>query len=136
MTPDSNIYQSRDFLNKLAAFLQPLLGSHGFRFESEYEAISSGGPFANGYFIHEQIRIGLIYRQDRLGCVIYEGKGRNLTHGEMFKALGKEKEQKLLYDANRFSSYTHSESGVYMALWSDLETVILPFLEHTPAEGI
>ena len=67
METNSNEIESLKKLNSLVAYLSSTLNSYGFR----YEAGQSGhghGEFANGFFVHEKIKIGLIYRQSRLGC--------------------------------------------------------------------
>ena len=136
MKTSPDISESLNNLNLLIEYLNPSLSKHGLKYEAELNGFSSGGQFANGFFIHDKIKIGLIYRQGKLGSVNYEGKERNLSHDDMFIALGKEAEKKLFYNKDQFYSYTLTDEDVNKALLLDLENVIIPYIENTSIQDI
>jgi hypothetical protein len=134
LTDQSN--NSLTNLNVLVEYLKPTLTRHGFRYEQGQNSCSSGGQFANGFFVNNKIRIGLIYRQNRLGLVNYESSVTNISHDMFCKALNKQSEQQLEYDSNGFSSYTLNHTETSKALLADLEEIILPYLDHATLDDI
>jgi len=126
-------------LNKLVDYLKPHLTKYGFVYDPSSKGYASAGEFANGFFVSSKIKIGLIFRGDRLGSVNYEGSKTNISHNMLFKALGKQSEQLLLYhDKDPFTSFSHSanNASVENALLADLENIVLPYLEKTSLEDI
>jgi hypothetical protein len=122
---------SRRFLEAGVAKLQPLLTSLGFESGSD-GGVSSGGPFATGYFRRGKLEIGLIVRNgDQLGCPNYsEGRGY-ASHTDMFWALGRAGEARLIPGDSL--SYKASDGGdPFDALFADFEQVILPALQESP----
>ncbi len=141
MTSQNNA--ERLFLDKGIAKLQPLLTAHGFEWDSGVQAISSGGPFANGFFRKGKLEIGLVVRDKKhLGCPSYsEGYGY-AGHEDLFWALGHEGEMRLVHDyVEGKPSYAQSlhykakDGGdPFDAFLFDLEQVILPALKASQTE--
>jgi hypothetical protein len=122
----------RLFLEAGVAKLKPLFTSHGFEYSSGDQAVSSGGPFATGFFRRDKLEIGLIVRDgNRLGCPNYsEGHGY-ASHGDVFWALGRAGEARLV--PADFLFYKARDGGdSFDALQQDFEQVILPALQHSP----
>jgi len=131
--------ESQRNLNKLVDYLKPHLSKYGFSYQPGLTSYASAGPFANGFFVSSKIKIGLIFRGRRFGSVNYEGAETNISHDMMFKALGKQTEQLLLYHGqDPFTSFSHSANNesAESALLADLENTILPYLEKTSLEDI
>ena len=123
----------RLFLEAGVAKLQPLLAAHGFEYESGEQSVSSGGPFATGFFRREKLEIGLVVRdRNSLGCPNYsEGHGY-VGHANLFWELGRAGEMKLVPDD--FLSYKSKDGGdSFDALLADFEEVILPALKESQA---
>ena len=123
---------SGGFLEAGVAKLEPLLTSFGFEYGSGDGAVSSGGPFATGFFRRGKLEIGLIVRNgDQLGCPSYsEGRGY-ASHTDIFWALGRAGEARLI--PSDFLSYKASDGGdSFDALFADFEHVILPTLQESP----
>ncbi|MFN8177509.1 MAG: hypothetical protein U0167_06265 [bacterium] len=93
--------------------------------------MSSGGAFAAGWFRRGDLEIGLIVRDRcQLGCPNYsEGRG-HAGHHDLFWALGRDGEARLVPGA--FLSCASRDGGdPFLALETDLIDVILPALESS-----
>jgi hypothetical protein len=62
---------SQAVLDGIAGRPRPLLEPLGFTFDHGDQAVSSGGPFATGFFSRGPFHIELIVRDDRLGLPNY-----------------------------------------------------------------
>lgn len=132
---NSKVDKSEQKLLDLVAELEPLMNQHNFKFTKNSTTFSSGGEFSNGFFVNNKIKVGLIYHGDDLGSVNYETKYSNIDHDSIFKHLGIDSEQELLYNTVAFRSYTRS-GNISNALFNDLENHILPYIEGTSLEDI
>lgn len=121
-------------LNELVADLSTLLTRNGFIYEAGQSYPDR--QIANGFFVNEKVKIGIIYRRNNLGAVIYEVTGGNISHDELFTYLGKETEKALLFDKEKLYSYTQGSTSVKAALLKDLEYIVIPFINNTPVEEI
>ncbi len=110
--------------------LEPLLNEHGYKFESGNSGTSSGGAYANGYFVNDKVRIGFIFRGMNLGLIIYETTYSNIGHDSIFSHLGKPLEQELLYNSSEKKSYAR-KGRISSAILSDLNNHILPYFRRT-----
>lgn len=107
-------------LRNAAAELRPLLEPLGFEFEIEQSA-QGHLPFASGFFVRGEIKIGLIYRVDhKLGAVIYENSATNTSHDELLSLLGLSSEQHLRYDERSSESKAVEGDDPLAALRADL----------------
>jgi hypothetical protein len=69
--------------------LKPTVEPYSFTFSVDENALSSGGPFANGFFNGKYFRIGIIYRKlGGSGSVIYENEMGNASHDQIMSVLG------------------------------------------------
>jgi hypothetical protein len=85
--------------------LKPILEPLGYLFSLEQKAVSSGGPFANGFFKKDRLQIGLIWRNlSGLGLVIYENGKFSVGHDEIMKYLNHSKIYKLSFDRNSWET--------------------------------
>jgi len=130
----TNGQTSQQLLELLVEHLKPVL--KGFEYQSGQTATSSGGSFANGFFENEKIKIGLIFRGVNLGLVIYEVPQGNIGHDELFELLSKDSNKKLFYDSDKFKCYAFQGNSVNDALFSDLQNIVIPFVNETAAEEI
>ena len=108
MTMRENVEQS--FLETGVARLLPLMATRGFMYEGGEQAVSSGGPFATGFFRRGKLEIGLIIRnKNQFGCPNYsEGRGY-AGHEDLFWALGHDRELNLI--PGDFFSYKARKGG-------------------------
>jgi hypothetical protein len=70
------------------AILEPVLSSHGFRFEFRDEGKGAGGFFAWGEFVRCDRRLELHYRLS-LGLVTYHASGKKVCHEAYMRELGR-----------------------------------------------
>jgi hypothetical protein len=109
--------------------LNPVLNPLGYSFESDGYAVTSGGPFASGFFVNGEKKIGLIYRSfSGLGSVNYECRQSAVSHSDLMRYLGKEEESKLKYDSKKFSSYARDDGDVLGALMHDIQSFEIEML--------
>ncbi len=130
---ESNVSE-RNLLNFVFE-LKPILETHGFEFNNVETSFSSGGEFAITFFSNNKIRIGLIFRGDRLGSINYETKYSNIDHDSIFRHLAIESEQELLYNHENRKSFAKDKSNL-SALISDLENYVLPYFAQTSLDDI
>jgi len=123
-------------LDLIIEYLRPFLMSRGFKYKPGQKGYSSGGEFANAFFINEKIRIGLIFRQNEFGSVNYETDATNISHDTLFKALNKESKKNLFYDDNRFKCYTLNGEELHTALLLDWQEVVIPYIESNSIQNI
>lgn len=119
---------SHEQLQVVLARLDPILGQHGFQFHPEYNAVSSGGPFSNGFYGRPPIRIGLIVRGDELGCPNYDYEKYKSGHSELIQQLGRAEDARLRFDDDlaKWKLVTVDGRDILDALVADLENIILP----------
>ncbi|EKE20838.1 MAG: hypothetical protein ACD_7C00462G0003 [uncultured bacterium] len=127
---------NKGYLEQTVQFLKPLLEKWQFKYKKEGDGISSGGEFSNGFFENEKIKIGLIYRGDKFGSVNYETNYSNISHDMIIKYLKKEYEQHLFYSEDKFDSFTKNNETIEIALFKDLENIIMPYILETDIEEI
>ena len=128
--------ESKSRLDALVKYLDTALNNYGFKYEPGQNSYSSGGGFANGYFNHPKIKIGLLFRGDKLGSVNYETTATNISHDMFINGINRVSEQKLFYDSEGFCSYTLNKQKISEALLDDLETIIIPFVVESSVEQI
>lgn len=117
-----------DALRNAAARLQPVLEPIGFEFRRDQAGIGHG-PFASGFFVSGDLKIGLIYRDDsRLGCVIYENATSNISHDDFMQAAGYAQQQRLHY--RKRVSVASGEGDPIDALSADLNLVAAFLQDH------
>lgn len=127
---------SREYLDNLVAFLMPAMAAHNFEFTSGQNAYSSGGPFANGFFVNKKARIGIIFRNYKLGLINYESTDAILSHDMLLNALNKTALQKLYYNSESSYSYGLGDLTVEHAFLQDLQNIILPYFDLATASEI
>jgi hypothetical protein len=115
--------------------IDPLLNPNRYTFEIDGVGVSSGGPFASGFYVNGNKRIGLIYRAGAgLGAVIYEYYPLSISHDTLMKHLGKSNMGKLGYSDFRFASFSKDKGDPFEALAYDTQNFTLPFLNGTDSE--
>ena len=113
----------------------PILNPIGFMFEISGVGVSSGGPFASGFYSKGEKGIGLIYRSGPgLGAVIYEYDQLGILHTDLMKHLGKSDVSMLKYSARKFASFSREKENVFEALAYDIQNFALEFLNSNDAE--
>ena len=129
MTSSSEyLREPHETLQEIVARLGPILNPHGFHFDTEYNAVSSSGPFENGHYERSPIRIGLIVRGTHLGCPIYEYGKHHIGHNELLEHLGRAEDALLRFDErlDKRELVTKDGRDVVDALVADIEDIILP----------
>ncbi len=114
--------------------LRPGLSSRGFEYSMGDQAVSSGGPFAVGFFRRGMLEIGLIVR-DRiaLGCPNYSSGHGSAGHHHLIWALGAEGKEHLA--PGKWLSFEARTGGdPFEALRHDLEAIVLPALDESEAQ--
>jgi hypothetical protein len=125
MNPDECEEQLIEFTQRLNPVLNPL----GFVFESSGSGVASAGPFAAGFYVNGEKKIGLIYRSIAgFGEVIYEYNQTGVSHSELMHYLGKQDESRLKYDTNKFLSYSKDSENVLDVLVYDIRNFEIEFL--------
>jgi hypothetical protein len=110
-------------LRATAEFVDPVMGAAGFRFQLD-QAGHAHQDFASGFFVRENVRIGLIYRvRDRLGAVIYENDTTNVLHDDLMSWLGLAAKQQLRFVGSSMQSVAIDGGDAVAALYADLETL-------------
>jgi hypothetical protein len=108
--------------------LTPTLTAHGFQYTDGDQAVSSGGPFAVGFFRRGPLELGLIIRsRDRLGCPNYSVGHGYAGHGSLVWALGADGTERLI-EVEHVHMKDRDGGDGFDALLEDLETIILPTL--------
>lgn len=115
-------------LAELVEQLEPVLKSHGFTFTAEHDAVSSGGPFANGYFVRGPLRIGVIVRGTTLGLPVYELGEYNAGHNDVVRLLGRADDARLQWDPDEYQLLARNGYEPIEAFLVDLSTIVLPAL--------
>jgi hypothetical protein len=110
-------------LRTTAGELRSILDPLGFRFYFD-QAGQGHQPFASGYFVRDEVRIGLIYRvNSKLGAVVYENNTTSVLHDNLMSSLGFAAEQHLRYDDTAFQSVAVDGGSAVEALCADLRTL-------------
>lgn len=132
--PPDCLSLSRELLRAIVARLDPVLTPHGFSFHSEYNGVSSGGAFTNGFYVRLPIKIGLIVRGEKLGCPNYDWNEYQTGHNELIERLGSVKDSVLRFDSSfdKWELVTIDGRDVIDAFVADIETIILPAMINTP----
>jgi len=125
MTPTASLRQLAD---RVAA----VLGPEGFTFAEGEGAVSSGGPFTNGFFVRGPLRIGLIVRGETLGLPVYETNKHNAGHDDIVRFLGHADDALLRWDPKAFRAFASDGSDPIAAFVHDLSRIILPALRTSP----
>ncbi len=136
MTTNINNSDSRKNLKSLVEFLKPILSKYGFEYEASHNGYSSSGQFSNGFFTSEKIKIGLIFRSDKLGSVNYETNATNISHDMLFRALNRVSDMTLFYDKDKFNSFTLNGEDIHNAFVTDLENVVIPYIKAASIQDI
>ena len=125
---------SQAVLDGIAGRLRSLLEPLGFTFDHGDQAVSSGGPFATGFFSRGPFHIELIVRDDRLGLPNYRWDPALWTagHYDLVDALGRHDDAHLLWDQSAFQIIGRNGEAAVDALIADLADVVLPVLETRP----
>ncbi len=115
--------------------LNPILNPLGFVFEYSGSGAASAGPFASGFYVNGEKKIGLIYRSIAgFGSVIYEYRQWGATHSDLMKHLGKQDESKLKYDEHKYLSYAKDGGSMFEALVYDIQNFGLEFLTNSDTQ--
>jgi hypothetical protein len=111
--------------------LRPSLNARGFEYSTGDHAVSSGGPFAVGFFRRGDIEIGLIVRsKTALGCPNYSAGHGYAGHEDLISALGADGRQDLV--SGEWPSFQSRGGGdPFDALRHDLEHIILPAFDES-----
>ncbi|MFO0812630.1 MAG: hypothetical protein U0796_05395 [Gemmatales bacterium] len=125
--------QPHDRLLAIVARLDPILNPHGFVFEAEHNAVSSGGPFSNGFYIRPPVKIGLIVRYDELGLPNYDYGKFLCGHDDLIKRLGRASESAVRFNEKQWAVETTDGRDIVDAVVDDIEKIILPTLLNDPA---
>ena len=125
---------SRAVLDDIAARLGSLLEPLGFAFAPGDQAVSSGGPFATGFFSRAPFHIELIVRDDRLGLPNYRWDPAEWTagHFDLVHALGRDAETHLLWEPSGYQVVGSNGEAAVDGLIADLAGIILPVLQADP----
>jgi hypothetical protein len=119
--------------------INPILNPLRFAFEISGSGVSSGGPFASGFYSNGEKVIGLIYRSGSgLGAVIYQYRQLNIIHDDLMNYLEKSDVSKLKFSGRRFASVSKDGGDPFDALASDIQNFALEFLDSNDSdfEGI
>jgi F0F1-type ATP synthase assembly protein I len=128
MNPD----ECKQYLIEGNQRLDPILSPLGYVFEISENGISSGGPFAAGFYKNGNKKIGLIYRSiSGLGSVVYEDDQNGASHRDLMGYLVKDDASKLKLDPQGFSAYSSDGGDVFAALADDIQNFGLEFLSSS-----
>jgi hypothetical protein len=121
-------------LEDIAARVGSLLEPLGFTFGHGDRAVSSGGPFATGFFSRAPFHIELIVRDDRLGLPNYRWDPAEWTagHFDLVHALGRDEDTHLLWQPSGYQVIGRDGEAAADALIADLAAIILPVLQTNP----
>jgi hypothetical protein len=125
---DDYLRQANEQLLVVLARLDPILKPHGFLFHPEYNDVSSGGSFSNGYYKRPPIQIGLIVRGNKLGGPHYVYGEYHTGHNDLIEELGCNDESVLRFDddLDKWELVTVDGRDTLDALVADMEKIILP----------
>ena len=128
-------------LKDLIDILELPMKELGFSFTYNYDSISSGGSFTNGFFSDDKIKIGFIFRGDKFGSVNYETSYSNISHDMIIEFLDKSNEQKLnFYNGGNFGGIRNSKSQniikIGEAFLDDFSHFILPYIRSNSIDDI
>jgi hypothetical protein len=123
-------------LQDLISVLELPMKELGFTFVYEGNSISSGGPFATGFFSDDKLKIGLIFRGNEFGQVIYETSYSNISHDMIMEFLGKSKEQKLFDYMGKSIDFERNINcngfnKIGEAFLNDFSNTIWPYISKT-----
>jgi hypothetical protein len=119
--------------------IDPILNPLGYAFEISGFGVSSGGPFASGFYSKGEKIIGLIYRAGPgLGAVGYEYRQLGILHNDLMLYLNKSVESKLRYSVRKFASVSREGGDPFEALAYDTQSFALEFLgsDDSNFEGV
>src|SRR4029077_8663648 len=123
----------KDDLQTVVNRLDPLLERHGFRFSFALSGVASLGEFATGFYVRDNIRIGLIVRS-ALGAVVYEAAGYKMSHGEYMAAIGHAEDCSFQFDKASRSAVGRGGMDPIEALIRDLTLYCRDLLDGEVAE--
>ena len=115
-------------LERIAKRLAPTLEPVGFAFRHDKRGVSSGGPFASGYYVRGPLSLGLIVRR-RLGMVTYEANERSIGHDDLMIVLGHENDSEFMFSQTAMEAVGRSGQDPVSALLHDLDRYVRPLLE-------
>jgi hypothetical protein len=96
--------ECKEALLAVAKELEPVFSQLGYSFSLEDTGVSSGGPFANGFFHGPVCRVGLIWRAGSgLGGVSYEAGKTVCGHDELLAELGVAKAAWFTFDEKKWA---------------------------------
>jgi hypothetical protein len=121
-------------LDDIAARLRSGLEPLGFAFAHGDQAVSSGGPFATGFFSRAPFHIELIVRDGRLGLPNYRWDPAEWTagHFDLVHALGHHEDTHLLWEPSGYQVLGRDGEEAVDGLIADLAAIILPVLQTDP----
>ena len=104
------------------------LSAHGFAYSRGVQGVSSGGPFAVGFFRRGPLEIGLVIRSGHeLGCPNYSAGRGYAGHADLMYELGAAGREQLVEDS--WWAFKGRDGGdPFDALRHDLESIVLPAL--------
>ncbi len=124
-----NAEESKQQLIEITQRLNPVLNPLGYVFQMAGSGVSSGGPFAAGFYLNGERQIGLIYRATSgLGSVNYKYDQFTISHDGLMQYLGKLNFSKLKYDPKKWSSYGDNGGNVVDAFLYDIQNYETDFL--------
>ncbi len=110
------------------------LSAHGFEYSRGDQGVSSGGPFAVGFFRRGALEIGLIIRSGHeLGCPNYSAGRGYAGHADLMYELGAAGREQLVEES--WWAFKGRDGGdPFEALRHDLETIVLPALASSATQ--
>jgi len=122
----------KSLLTDLAARVARVLEPKGFAFAPDQETSSSGGPFANGFFVRGPLRIGLIVRGETLGLPVYQWGEHSAGHDDVVRLLGHADDALLRWDPDAFRAFGADGTDPGEAFVGDLSRIVLPAMTASP----
>lgn len=112
------------------------LSAQGFAYSRGDQGVSSGGPFAVGFFRRDALQIGLIIRSGHeLGCPSYSAGRGYAGHADLMYELGAAGREQLVED--RWWAFKGRDGGdPFEALRHDLESIVLPALASSEPQFV
>lgn len=124
----------RAVLDAGAERLLASLSAHGLKYSRGDQGVSSGGPFAVGFFRRGALEIGLIIRSgNELGCPNYSAGRGYAGHGDLMYVLGVAGREELVEDS-RWAFKERDGGDPFEALRHDLESILLPALASSETQ--
>ncbi len=139
MSADSRAYEKecKEQLASLARELEPVFSKLGYHFSFADTGVSSGGPFANGFFYGPACRIGLIWRSGSgLGGVSYEADDVVCGHDELLTELGVAQAAWFRFDQERWAPKPKKGHTLTEALTHDIEAFLAELLSKNKSAFI